>query len=124
MDIQVLDILNAMPESNRYIRSLLAWVGFRQTSVLFEKNLLYTGDIKYTFDKCLSLADGIIYFSRVTLRLATFLGLLLAAITLRMILVMLYWQIFAPVSPLIGYTLIRCYVFLKGYTVNFYWYFG
>ncbi|WP_413175203.1 glycosyltransferase family 2 protein [Anabaena azotica] len=115
MDRQVVDILNAMPERNRYIRGLRAWVGFRQTSVLFERNPRYAGDVKYTFTKSFSLAiDGIISFSKVPLRVATYLGLLSATIALIMILLVLYWRIFAPVSPLIGYTLITIAMFFLG----------
>lgn len=115
MHIQVVDILNAMRERKRYILGLRAWVGFWRTSVLFERNPRYAGNVKYTFGQSLSLAiDGIISFSRVPLRLATYLGLLSAAIALIMILLVLYWQIFAPVSPLIGYTLIIIAMFSLG----------
>lgn len=115
MDRQVVDILNAMPERNRYIRGLRAWVGFRQTSVLFARSPRFAGDVKYTFGKSLSLAiDGIISFSIVPLRLATYLGLLSAAIALIMIFLVLYWRIFAPVSHLIGYTLITISMFFLG----------
>lgn len=112
MDRQVVDILNSMPERNRYIRGLRAWVGFRQTSVLFERNPRFAGDVKYTFGKSLSLAiDGIISFSTVPLRLATYLGIISAAIAMIMIVLVLYWRIFAPVSHLIGYTLITISMF-------------
>jgi len=115
MDRQVVDILNSMPERNRYIRGLRAWVGFRQTSVLFERNPRFAGDVKYTFGKSLSLAiDGIISFSTVPLRLATYLGIISAAIAMIMILLVLYWRIFAPVSHLIGYTLITISMFFLG----------
>lgn len=115
MDRQVVDILNAMPERNRYIRGLRAWVGFEQTSVLFTRNPRHAGDVKYTFSKSLSLAiDGIISFSRVPLRLATYLGLLSATIAFMMIILVLYWRIFAPVTPLIGYTLITIAMFFLG----------
>ena len=115
MDRQVVDILNSMPERNRYIRGLRAWVGFRQTSVLFERNPRFAGDVKYTFGKSLSLAiDGIISFSTVPLRLATYLGIISAAIAMIMIILVLYWRIFAPVSHLIGYTLITISMFFLG----------
>jgi len=115
MDRQVVDILNSMPERNRYIRGLRAWVGFRQTSVLFERNPRFAGDVKYTFGKSLSLAiDGIISFSTVPLRLATYLGIISAAIAMIMIILVLYWRIFAPVSHLIGYTLIIISMFFLG----------
>jgi dolichol-phosphate mannosyltransferase len=115
MDRQVVDILNSMPERNRYIRGLRAWVGFRQTSVLFERNPRFAGDVKYTFGKSLSLAiDGIISFSTVPLRLATYLGIISAAIAMIMIILVLYWRIFAPGSHLIGYTLITISMFFLG----------
>jgi len=115
MDRQVVDILNSMPERNRYIRGLRAWVGFRQTSVLFERNPRFAGNVKYTFGKSLSLAiDGIISFSTVPLRLATYLGIISAAIAMIMIILVLYWRIFAPVSHLIGYTLITISMFFLG----------
>ena len=115
MDRQVVDILNSMPERNRYVRGLRAWVGFRQTSVLFERNPRFAGDVKYTFGKSLSLAiDGIISFSTVPLRLATYLGIISAAIAMIMIILVLYWRIFAPVSHLIGYTLITISMFFLG----------
>jgi polyisoprenyl-phosphate glycosyltransferase len=115
MDRQVVDILNSMPERNRYIRGLRAWVGFPQTSVLFERKPRFAGDVKYTFAKSFSLAiDGIISFSTVPLRLATYLGIISATIAMIMIILVLYWRIFAPVSHLIGYTLITISMFFLG----------
>ncbi|MFM7408641.1 MAG: glycosyltransferase family 2 protein [Cuspidothrix sp.] len=115
MDRQVVDILNSMPERNRYIRGLRAWVGFQQTSVLFERKPRFAGDVKYTFAKSFSLAiDGIISFSTVPLRLATYLGIISATIAMIMIILVLYWRIFAPVSHLIGYTLITISMFFLG----------
>src|SRR5579883_234286 len=57
MDRQVVDILNAMPERNRYIRGLRAWVGFRQTAVHFERDPRFAGKEKYTFAKSWALAE-------------------------------------------------------------------
>ncbi|MBW4614982.1 MAG: glycosyltransferase family 2 protein [Desmonostoc vinosum HA7617-LM4] len=115
MDRQVVDILNTMPERNRYIRGLRAWIGFRQTAVLFERNPRFAGKVKYTFGKSWALAvDGIISFSTVPLKLATYIGLLSAGIALLMILLVLYWRLFDPVSPLIGYTLITIAMFFLG----------
>jgi dolichol-phosphate mannosyltransferase len=115
MDRQVVDILNAMPERNRYIRGLRAWVGFRQTSVYFEREPRFAGEVKYTFRKSWALAiDGIISFSRIPLKLATFVGLLSSGIALLMILLVLYWRLFDPVSPLIGFTLITIAMFFMG----------
>jgi glycosyltransferase involved in cell wall biosynthesis len=115
MDRQVVDILNAMPERNRYIRGLRAWVGFRQTAVHFERDPRFAGKEKYTFGKSWALAvNGIISLSKVPLRLATYLGMLSAGLALVMILLVLYWRLFDPYSPLIGFTLITIALFFLG----------
>jgi polyisoprenyl-phosphate glycosyltransferase len=115
MDRRVVDLLNAMPERNRYIRGLRAWVGFRQTAILFERDPRFAGDVKYTFRKSLSLAiNGLVSFSRVPLRLSTYLGLFSAAIALLMVVLVVYWRIFAPNSPLTGYATITIAVFFLG----------
>lgn len=115
MDKEVVDILNAMPERNRYIRGLRAWVGFRQTAIEFEREPRFAGKVKYSFAKSWALAiNGIISFSRVPLKLATYLGMLSAAAALLMILLVLYWRLFDPASPLIGYTLITIALFFLG----------
>jgi dolichol-phosphate mannosyltransferase len=115
MDRQVVNILNSMPERNRYIRGLRAWVGFRQTSVPFARDPRFAGTVKYTFGKSWALAiDGIISFSTVPLRLATYIGILSAFIALFMILLVLYWRLSEPFSPIIGYTLITISMFFLG----------
>ncbi len=115
MDKEIVDILNAMPERNRYIRGLRAWVGFRQTAIPFERDPRFAGKVKYSFAKSWALAiNGIISFSRVPLKLATYLGMLSAVAALLMILLVLYWRLFDPASPLIGYTLITIALFFLG----------
>ncbi len=75
MDRQVVDVLNSMPERNRYIRGLRAWIGFRQTAVKFERDPRFAGEVKYTFKKSLALAiNSLVSFSKIPLRLSTYLG--------------------------------------------------
>lgn len=115
MNREIVDILNAMPERNRYIRGLRAWVGFRQTAIPFERDPRFAGKVKYSFAKSWALAiNGIISFSRVPLKLATYLGMLSAVAALLMILLVLYWRLFDLASPLIGYTLITIALFFLG----------
>lgn len=115
MDRQVVDLLNAMPERNRYLRGLRAWVGFRQTAVLFERDPRFAGEVKYTFRKSLSLAiNGLVSFSRVPLRLSTYLGLATAAVALFMAILVLYWRLVSPNSPLTGYATITVMIFFLG----------
>jgi polyisoprenyl-phosphate glycosyltransferase len=115
MDKEVIKVLNYMPEKNRYIRGLRAWIGFNQTAVLFERHPRFAGEVKYTFRKSFSLAlNGIISFSRVPLRLATYVGLISAVMALLMIVLVLYWRLFDIHSPLIGYTIITIAIFFIG----------
>lgn len=88
MDRKVVDQLIALPERNRYIRGLRAWVGFRQTSVQFERAPRFAGEPKYTFRKSLSLGvNGIISFSKAPLRIATWLGLLVSLMSFVLVVV-------------------------------------
>jgi len=79
MDRRVVDLLNSMPERNRYIRGLRAWVGFRQTAVDFVRPGRFAGEPKYTFRKSLALAiNGIVSLSKAPLRIATYIGLIVS----------------------------------------------
>ncbi len=115
MDRQVVDVLNRMPERNRYIRGLRSWVGFQQTAVRFERDPRFAGNVKYTFGKSLALAvNGLVSFSKVPLRLSTYIGLLAAMAAIFMALLVLYWRIFVPHSPLTGFTIILVAIFFLG----------
>jgi len=115
LDKQVVDILNTMPERNRYIRGLRAWVGFKQTSLPFIREARFAGSVKYTFIKSFTLAiNGIIAMSKVPLRLSTYLGLFSATCAILMIFLVFYWRFFAPSEKLVGYTLITSAIFFLG----------
>jgi dolichol-phosphate mannosyltransferase len=80
MDRQVVDELCRLPEQNRFLRGLRSWVGFRQTGVPYERPARHAGDVKYTARKMVKLAvDGMLAFSSLPLRLASYLGFLTAA---------------------------------------------
>src|SRR5688500_14549603 len=111
MDRKVVDVLNSLPERGRYVRGLRAWIGCRQTAVQFEREARYAGRVTYTFCNSFSLAmTGIVSFSRVPLRFATYLGLLVALFALIMIGVVVYWRLVYPSTPLIGYTIITAVI--------------
>lgn len=115
MDRQVVDLLNSMPERNRYIRGLRAWVGFSQTAVKFERDARYAGEVKYTFRKSLRLAiNSLVSFSIVPLRLATYLGLFSALLALLMAVLVLYWRLYQVNSPITGLATIMIAIFFLG----------
>ena len=115
LDRQVVDILNAMPERNRYLRGLRAWTGFNQTAISFDRAPRFAGEAKYTLRKSLSLAiNGILAFSKMPLRLATYLGLLSAILALIMICLVFYWRLLGTSSQLVGYSIITIALFFLG----------
>ena len=64
MDRRVVDAINSLPERNRFVRGLRAWVGFAQVGVRYERAARAAGTTKYPFVKLVTLAlDGIINFS-------------------------------------------------------------
>lgn len=64
MDKKVADVMRSMREHNRFLRGMVAWVGFRQEPIEFAREERFAGETKYTLKKMLRLAaDGIISFS-------------------------------------------------------------
>jgi dolichol-phosphate mannosyltransferase len=83
MDRQVVDALKQMPEHDRYLRGMIAWVGFNQVPVPYERQARAAGQTHYPLRKMMRFAlDGLLSFSVVPLRLATALGFLSAALSL------------------------------------------
>lgn len=79
IDRKVADVLNAMPEQDRYFRGMVSWVGFRQTQVVFERQGRAAGESKYPLGAMVRLAaNGILGFSDVPLRMALWFGLTVA----------------------------------------------
>ena len=76
MSRQVVAALSALRERHRLVRGLVAWVGFRQTVIDFERPARAAGTTKYPLLKMVRLAwDGMTSLSAAPLRLATLLGL-------------------------------------------------
>ena len=83
MDRKVVDAFLAMPERDRFVRGMVAWAGFRQEPVPFQRAARAAGETKYPLKKMLRFAiDGILSFSMVPLRLATYIGFLASGLAL------------------------------------------
>jgi polyisoprenyl-phosphate glycosyltransferase len=79
MDRQVVDALATMPERNRFMKGLYAWVGFNCTAIDYEPLPRADGQSNYGFRGALSLAvTGLLAFSVAPLRIVSYFGLLLA----------------------------------------------
>lgn len=76
---EVVDQINRLPERNRYMKGIFAWPGYRQATIQFQRDARFCGETKWNYLKLLGLAvDGITSFSIRPLRIATFLGALIA----------------------------------------------
>lgn len=78
---RALDTFKMMPERDRFVRGMFAWMGFSQTEVAFERHARAAGETKYPLWKMVRLAtNGIISFSEKPLRFALWAGLLISAL--------------------------------------------
>ncbi len=83
LDRKVVDVLNQLPERNRYLRGLRVWCGFKHQPVNFDRDERLAGEPKYTFRKSLKLAlDGVFSFSALPLAMASHFGLWVSVIAL------------------------------------------
>jgi len=75
IDRKIVEYLRKMPEQNKFLRGQIAWLGFRQTQVLFNRDKRKFGKTAYPLSKMLRLAlDGITGFSDKPLQFVTKLG--------------------------------------------------
>jgi len=95
IDRKIVDYLKMMPEQNKFLRGQIAWLGFRQTFVEYERDCRTTGKTGYPLGKMIKFAlDGITGFSNAPLKLVTNLGLLFSFVAFVVILYALYSHFF------------------------------
>ena len=76
VDKKVVDVINSLPEHNKFLRGLFSWVGFRQIPFEYERKERFAGKTKYQLKKMLKLAyDGIIGFSSKPLKIIGGMGI-------------------------------------------------
>ena len=77
VDRKVVDVVNSLPEHNKFLRGLFSWVGFEQKEFLYDRQKRELGETKYPLKKMIKLAkDGIISFSSKPLKLVGGVGVL------------------------------------------------
>ena len=76
VDRKVVEVINSLPEHNKFLRGLFSWVGFKQTPFEYERKERVAGKTKYPLGKMLKLAqDGIFSFSTKPLRIVGTMGI-------------------------------------------------
>ncbi|MDF8331637.1 glycosyltransferase family 2 protein [Novosphingobium cyanobacteriorum] len=86
MSRRALDVLQAMPERSRFIRGMVAWIGFKQVAIEYQRDERFAGETNYPFVKMIRLAvDALTGFSVAPLRLASYAGFAFSLLSLALI---------------------------------------
>jgi polyisoprenyl-phosphate glycosyltransferase len=114
MDRRVVNVLKNMPERDRFLRGMVSWIGFKQTSLKYARSERAAGGTTFPLRKMTRFAlDGIVSFSLVPLRLATLCGLVSAVLMLIATICVLVSRLSSGDWPP-GWTLIPVAMFFLG----------
>ena len=113
MSRRALEALLAMPEQSRFIRGMVAWIGFRQVPFLYDRDERFAGETKYPFSKMFRFAlDALTGFSSAPLKLASHAGLWLSLGSVLILAYIIYAWIAGHSIP--GWTSLMLVVVLLG----------
>lgn len=105
VDRKVVDVMNSLPEHNKFLRGLWSWIGYKQYGLEYERKKRFAGKTKYPLKKMLKLAqDGIISFSTKPLKIVGFLGIISIIISLCILIYALLSYIFKWGNLVPGWT--------------------
>lgn len=101
MTRKVAEVLKNMPEQHKFLRGQIAWLGFKQTFVEYDRDARAAGEPGYTYKKLFRLAfDGITGFSNMPLRVATIMGFVVSGISALLIIYALFsYFFFSNIMP-------------------------
>ncbi len=126
VDKKVVDVINSLPEHNKFLRGLFSWAGFKQTPFEYERKERFAGKTKYPLKKMLKLAsDGIISFSTKPLKIVGGLGILSMVISVFILIYAILSFIFHLHNLTAGWTsLMVTMTFLSGIILISLWMIG
>lgn len=79
LDRRVVDVLVRLPERTRFMKGLFAWVGFKQTALMFDREPRHAGTSKWSYWRLWNFAlDAITSFSSLPLRVWSYVGFVIA----------------------------------------------
>ena len=116
MDRTVVDALLSMPERDRFVRGMVSWLGFSQTAAPYHRAARVAGTTKFSLMKMLRFAtDGIVSFSILPLRLATWVGFAASGVAILGILLAVFEHIFGASGLVKGWaSLVIAVLFIGG----------
>ena len=105
VDRKVVEVINNLPEHNKFLRGLWSWLGYKQYAYEYERKERFAGETKYPLKKMLKLAaDGIISFSSKPIKLVGMLGVVSIAISVVILIYSLISYIFKLNNLSAGWT--------------------
>ena len=116
IDKKIVKVLKDMPERDKFIRGQIAWMGFSQSFIEYDRDKRLSGEPGYTFSKLLKLAlDGIFSFSNVPLQIATLVGMGVSFISFSLIIWVICQKMVNPNYDIQGwYSLMVSVLFIGG----------
>jgi glycosyltransferase involved in cell wall biosynthesis len=115
LDRRVVDAINSLPENNRFLRGLRAWVGFRQVGVPYTRPERMFGRTTNSLLKNLAWArQGILSFSYIPLDLITFIALATVVVGLIGAAIQIVVRIARPDLVPSGFTTVIILILLLG----------
>lgn len=125
MDRKVVAAFNRMPERHRFVRGMVAWLGFRQIGVAFDREARFAGQTKYNLRKLVHLAiESLVGFTTKPLRIATRVGIGMFFFSLAGFVYILIQRLYPAIGESVpwlsvqrayhGYALLMCTVFFIG----------
>jgi len=126
MSRAVVDRLNTMPEQDRFLRGMVAWLGGRQIEILYDRDPRYGGETGYSFRKMLKLATaGVTSFSTAPLKVAivlAFIGMAFGGVLIPYALVAFFtggsqrgWTSLALINVFFGVGQLGCLAIIGAY---------
>ncbi|GAA2534891.1 MULTISPECIES: glycosyltransferase family 2 protein [Streptomyces] len=115
LDRRVADELRRYRERSRFVRGIVASMGFVQAEVHFDRDERFAGETKYPLRKMARLAvDGVTGFSTVPLKLITRLGFVVLTLSFAGIVYALAMKVFRPDITVSGWTMLMVVVLFLG----------
>ncbi len=114
MNRRIVGVIKEMREHARFIHGMMAWAGFKVSTLEIKHNPRIKGKSKYNLTKMFKLAfHAVTSFSTVPLRLATYLGIISSFISLVVGIYFIYRKVFYEI-PVLGYASIIVSLFFIG----------
>jgi dolichol-phosphate mannosyltransferase len=115
MSKRVAKLIAQMPERDRLIRGMRSWVGFRQVGVPYDRPGRYAGTTRYSVMRRVEGAlDGLFGYSRLPIRLALLLGVLVCFVGAAYLASTLVGQMVFGADPVRGWTSLLVLAFMLG----------